>query len=122
MFLEVRAVGVRDCDVVEELGATEHEALPVGGGLAEDLERIVGQDAHYEVVECLSLGCGASVYAFAVVGFCAEGPRAHDYAFVASLYDLGDIGVQSDFHAFGLEIFLPILIEVMEFRESNHGW
>lgn len=46
VFLEIFAVGVGDGDVVKEAGATEDEALFPGCCLAQDLECVVGEDAH----------------------------------------------------------------------------
>lgn len=47
VFLEVLAVGVGDGDVVEEAGTAEDEALFPGGGLAENFEGVVCENAHH---------------------------------------------------------------------------
>lgn len=117
MFLEIRAVGMRDGDVVVETGAAEHEALFHAGGLAEELEGVVREDAHYEFVEGFAFRGGAGVFSL----FWGGGDGFEDYAFGGALEDFGDVGVEADGDAFGDEVGAPGFVEGVEVGEGDHG-
>ena len=65
VLLEVVAVGMCDCDIVEETCAAEHEFLFPGGGFSEELLGVVGKDAEDHVVECFCGGGWAGMFAAA---------------------------------------------------------
>ena len=105
-----------DGNVVEEFGAAEDEAFAPGGGFAKELERVVGEDAHYQVVVFFGCAFRAGVAAFALAGvgfafFGVEGGRGEDDAVFRARFDRCDVGVGADVDAFGFEIVGPVAVE-----------
>lgn len=127
VLLEVVAVGVGDGDVVEEFGAAEHEAFFPGGGFAEELFGVVGEDAEDEFV--VGFGGGGGVFvlhaeagaAAARFVFGVERRGLEDDAgFGVAFEDGADVGVGADGDAFGAEIVGPLGVELGEVGEGDH--
>ena len=114
-----------DGDVVEEACATEDKFLFPGGGFAEELLGVVGQDAEDHVVEGFGRGWGAGMLAAAelvnaLFALGVEGARLEDYAIRRAGEDGSDVGVGANVDAFGAEVGGPVTVEFFEVWESDH--
>ena len=114
ILFEVFAVGVGDCDIVEELCAAEDEAFFPVGRLAEEFFGIVGENAHDEFVVGFGGRGGvfvlhAKAIAATLLVFGIEGSSLEaDAGLRIALEDGGDVGIGADGDTFRFEVCPPV--------------